>query len=769
MSNDTPGTRTVIYAAGTELKQKHLTERLRRHHQTHLPPEKILLIAPKPQVAQLQAITKASEFIDSLPDFTRHVNTPRVEVVGVDIDGLLYWNKSGKYWSKAEQSALESAGLRDIFTNRGGLIKAGSSFHYINPSNRHTSAFIRTGNVLMHSAEVGFMAFGLLKSWPNKLRHIFTDTASINAVAYSLIELRSRFEVGRPEPTVDSFSSYDGLLKFDFDQSGTLCLISASTSGSLERKLTSGSLVPSDRVVTLFYCGEELSGGNVLCDLTDRNASGVGIRSWPSYKTSEECQLCKGGSATIRMSGDAFLPATPSVDSIVLQSDHAPPELGETLTELIGSDAIHCHANHEPAGSPREIYLDLTKVIASSNSPFAGRLKTRLVSMVPASLERIVYLDDPSSKALANEVREHYLRDRKEGSTSLLMSSVDARDQAPDLGLNGGAVIVVAGAACSGRELLSISQFMRQVKGLGHLSYLIGTPRLTSKAAWNRLRSNLTYGEEPSEFPLVSIRHCYLPDGGGSGGSPWASEIRDLQKLKEMLQEGDELKAIENRIGVINNAASMDASDNGDDRSIVGLRNDLFLERMTSPDLLGAPTNLMLRLREGFAFWRGIDRSIHKTPESQATQAEVYFTVAMVLHRLRQPQALASALVQHQHNRTVLGPANFARFNDGVIQASILRAARPGELDYSHDEELSGEMRDLLQRYWVQRYEHEGEAFPEFLLALAREKLKLTDDDVAAIAACVEPSIDELPPLVRAWAKQLRVKFPAQTGVASPA
>jgi len=755
LADDVPRTRTVVYAAGRELKQKHLTERLRTHHQSHLPPEGILLIAPGPQVDAMKKVASHPEFQESLPDFTRHVNTPEVKVVGVDVAGRLFDAEDGKIWDGNLQSSLERTGLRDIFDKRDGLIQAGSSFHYINPSDRHTQAFIRTGDVLMHSAEVGFIAFGLLKWWHKNVEHIFTDTASINAVAYSLIELRSRFEKNMLAPTVDSFSSYDGLSKFDFDMSATLCLISASTSGGLERELVEGDLVKKDRVATLFYCGKELKGSNILCDLTAREGGPSGIEPWPSYDKADECRFCRLGSATIRMSGDAFLPATPSVESVVLTGGDAPSWLADTLTELIGKNAIRCHANHESAGSMREIYIDLTEVLETPESPFTRRLETRLVSMVPARLERIVHLDDPSSEALARKVQEHFKVGGFDGAEPLMMSSVDARFQAPDLKLKGGAVIVVSGAACSGRELLSISQYMRQVENLGHLSYLIGMPRLSSESEWRRLKSNLTFGEQAAEYPLVAIRSCYLPDSGGAEGSPWAGEDTDLIQFSEPLPDSEEeKKALADRRAVIRGAESMGA---------LGLSHELFLPRLMESGVPGEP----LSLREKFVFWRTINREIHPKPEEKATQSEVYFTIAAVLHDLRQPGAKTGALVQHQHSRTVLAPANFARFNDGVIQASFLRAAHPGELDYSHSVKLSGEMRDLLQRYWDQRYEEEGEAFPEFLLALARGRLKLNEKDSLAIASQIEGSIDELTPLTRVLARKFREAFPAKNSVAA--
>ena len=47
--------------------------------------------------------------------------------------------------------------------------------------------------------------------------------------------------------------------------------------------------------------------------------------------------------------------------------------------------------------------------------------------------------------------------------------------------------------------------------------------------------------------------------------------------------------------------------------------------------------------------------------------------------------------------RNIIDPANFSRFNDGIIQASILRAAYPEELSYGIDNDTSQEMTNTLE------------------------------------------------------------------------
>lgn len=55
------------------------------------------------------------------------------------------------------------------------------------------------------------------------------------------------------------------------------------------------------------------------------------------------------------------------------------------------------------------------------------------------------------------------------------------------------------------------------------------------------------------------------------------------------------------------------------------------------------------------------------------------------------------SLQQSAFVRNLIDPANFDRFNDGIIQACILRAACPEELAFYIDSELSQLMLEHLK------------------------------------------------------------------------
>lgn len=75
--------------------------------------------------------------------------------------------------------------------------------------------------------------------------------------------------------------------------------------------------------------------------------------------------------------------------------------------------------------------------------------------------------------------------------------------------------------------------------------------------------------------------------------------------------------------------------------------------------------------------------------------------------------------------RNIIDPGNFSRFNDGIIQASILRAANPEELAYNIDSDLSQEMFNTFETLIKYHTDEQGEALIEFLYSLAIKKMTL--------------------------------------------
>ena len=131
-----------------------------------------------------------------------------------------------------------------------------------------------------------------------------------------------------------------------------------------------------------------------------------------------------------------------------------------------------------------------------------------------------------------------------------------------------------------------------------------------------------------------------------------------------------------------------------------------------------------------FAFWEREDTKV-----DFYHQATVYFTLSSVQQRLRTVKKKNGiAPLSEGYIIRQLDPLLFDRFNEGIIQSSILRAAKARELDYSASDRKSGIVGSLIERMLEYPESTESEALPEFLLALCTGKLQLRKSHIHTLA-----------------------------------
>jgi hypothetical protein len=260
-----------------------------------------------------------------------------------------------------------------------------------------------------------------------------------------------------------------------------------------------------------------------------------------------------------------------------------------------------------------------------------------------------------------------------------------------------GSTCVVASTIVTGRSLLSVSQALRLIQTNGLIQYLVGVARTQSTERLEEIQKNIQYGKfGAGTYDLQIVNTISLPD---RRPSPWTEERRFLVKAKDSFRSRTEFSAIaEARL------QDLEATEG------TGLRSHLFWDR---------PDGTELRLRPNFAFWS------FNYGNRSVSQADIYFTIAAILHEFRRQHRIGVE-DRLQHHRIVLSPRNFDRFNDGIIQAAILRASRPSELDYSVNEDLSFDMLRILQFLLSGGLNDDrSEAIFEFMLAIALGKLRL--------------------------------------------
>jgi hypothetical protein len=133
-------------------------------------------------------------------------------------------------------------------------------------------------------------------------------------------------------------------------------------------------------------------------------------------------------------------------------------------------------------------------------------------------------------------------------------------------------------------------------------------------------------------------------------------------------------------------------------------------------------------LSSGFALWTGSD-----TISGPQLGAAVLLTMATVLDATRSANSktLATTLGKSQFQQALLDPENFTRYNDGVIQAAMLRAAYTPKLDWR------GRPRNATCR--LIRKDRKGACAPESALIVGLEQLVASGS-----VTCVQEAADAL-------------------------
>jgi hypothetical protein len=699
----------IVFCATETPDDVGVAECVEAYCNEHRPPDRIYLIAPRPQGDALQRVLVSDRFTGRVQDVTRYIDTPGAEVLLFDETGDLR-DAAGNAPPAGLADAIRRRGLTHLVRSYPVMRLAPPSYHFVLPSGDHAPYFFRIGSALADGAAIDFLAFCCLRYIPRDVRNVYCDSGTIIPVAYAISALRKRFDPEIPAACIRSFRSYEGVRTFEFrDMARSVILLSLTITGGLPSRIKSvHTTIPNDTIVSLFALRSLPEFPNVVCDLRQHQRDNpAGFESFETY-TEERCPLCASGSTCIPIAGEQFLAGHTRVEPLMLRAAHSPAWLSPFLEAVVGKRLIHAnYRSHDTGHATREVFFDLEQLFRDEHllgvGRFHRRLQWALARAIPASLTRIVHLDSPASKVMAERIAEG-IRPQFPGGVTVHRYS-DIRDHWREHVTETGATLVVAAAAASGRSMLSVAQLLRRIQKNGAITYLVGLARYPSQDIAVEIESNITYGEQPRDYGYFAVERVFLPLVGSRAQTTWDLEL-DL--INDLLRdcEPDARAILEVRSATIRGAA---------DHAVRGMVDDLFWSK---------PNGEAMQLRRGFAFF-----NFEPPPETRVSQADVFFTIVAILHALRSAREARESLFPHEHLRRVLSPRCFDRFNDGVIQSSLLRAATRLELDYATDENLSNEMWQFLDFTFRERTNDPGEACREFLLALALGRLRLRPED----------------------------------------
>jgi hypothetical protein len=268
--------------------------------------------------------------------------------------------------------------------------------------------------------------------------------------------------------------------------------------------------------------------------------------------------------------------------------------------------------------------------------------------------------------------------------------------------------MVVAGAVVAGRHLSSLNLALRKYKAPQRFHYLVGITRTSSEKKLDQLQRSVVGGNLSNPNRLFSsVIDIFIPDDNPSI-SPWTRETATLKTLLASTTDSAAKRILTRRAKLLETA-----------KTSGGLRNNLFWETVKECR--------PLRLRRDF--------QLGGAEYAEASQADVYFTILATIHDLRRHES-------HRAGTLRLDPECFNRLNDGVLQASLLRAASH-EVDFESHPQQSSEMRRAIEQVFRNWDNEIGEACIELLLAMFEKRVRLTRTD---ISGC----IDQLMSAIRA-------------------
>lgn len=717
---------TIIFNPNTEFDfnslKKELAEHFSSFHQTNA---LVFIHCSKSKLVEKAIKDNLDKIFKSIPKAEESSLSENIFYISYDRSIFKITNKEKFLEDNCKE--IINQGLTNIFVRNGGLVESnGISHHYVFPSGKHSSKFLRTANVLVKKSEIDFIALNTLHLFKkSEFRNIYCDTLSINVVGYSIGQYLKRF--GNEQDTnIESFKSYDGIYnKNSIFYDDSIFLISASTSGGLVHYLKENHPeIHSENICVLYYLpidkDSKLALERVLCNLELNEKLNYGIEIYDQFKPNEKCLFCENQSTPIKILGDSF-----SLDEPIINTRNiiASKYISKTLKDFVEvfkynektGTSLKVSFNEDTIARKKySLYIDYENIIKNIENKQYESHKTKIDAFVnqfvPASLKYIIHLNDKGSALLAEYIKER-IKSYSNNSIEIINQSELTEKMISDN--ESGSILIVGSCITNGKNLLYLSRFFRNYDNI-RLVYFTGINRISDPDKHKELKSNIKYGRygpENSSFVEIETINC----DNSNYQTPWEVESEHLKKIQEDLNSPSNF--IDNRLAIINEFASKE--------------NKGGTEKIFYSDLQGTE----LKIRKNSAFFNNNDY------HNSINQSDVYFTISCVLNNMRNNKV--DGLYQTNFVKNLLDPFIFNRFNDGIIQAAILRAAKNEELNYSFSAKNSEDMLMLLKTFIKHRDEYQGEAIIEFLYALAIGKLRLFKDHYQLLIEVLDNIEDE--------------------------
>lgn len=566
------------------------------------------------------------------------------------------------------------------------IAPAGHVFKH--PSKTVSKLFIQTRELATSEPELSFLGrclAGHLDAFrlPD-LAHVYIDSMGIYAMVHEALVFTGS------TARIHSFHSYDELSEQTPPTLPYAVVISASTTGGMARTLYEKQGFDETRILTIIDSSREHRHSATLIALDEID---------DSYKK----RLRDGTETQIELYGEHFASKAKPPRAVTLGLSHKPSRLEDFLKEFGTNGVLDLNASASPSGRPanRLVCVDTSSV--GSSAKLKEWLKEEIHWRVATAINHIIYADDAGSKELA----EHAATLLQEARNSSTTPKVLCYDDLDDLSLKGATgVLIIQALAGDGGLLREISRDLREyLKQCTPRHFLAGVGLPQSADTWARLRQFLVRNASNREYGFSAW--FALPIGADSTATAW-------QAYAELFAESQ-------LADLLNESLPRDVAM----KSIV-LATETY--QSVPNGFFPTPGGDKLVLTDGFVFF---GKAFEKV--SEVSDATAFATVAAVLQAARDLNSSGNQLRPNGYESVVLDPENFLRFNDNLLQACILRAAHPAELDYSSSPQHSRLMKEFLLKLFARHARPYGGAALEFAAALASGRLRLLASDLEEV------------------------------------
>lgn len=597
-------------------------------------------------------------------------------------------------------SELREGWLFHLFDASAGLVIAPPGVHFRKSSNKHTDKFLRTANTLTSSNACALLAiFALEELAPRIPKRILVDTAPLISVAYALMRAAKVHGIWEGEVPTRSFSSYGGQSKMGRLSVNDVILISATTSGALASSLKAQQ-AHIDSTITLFFLASKgaTRPPKVLCDLTVTAERGFGYQPVENH-AAVDCPLCASEFILAEFEGDQFL---------LQQRQHRLLKFVRT-TQADGTRAALTELCDVKA---TEVVLRTDASQLSVIEINEGHLLTCAAVREDLIRQLRRYVPQPLGVIVRVRITEEQFLSliTAAGISSAVAGTqiIDWADLAAHPALvDGAGALVVFGCLSSHTLARQINASLRSKVNGGNVAYISALTLAETPEQYLDLKTFLSFGDRGTDtFTYRDARRLALPMRN-TDGNPWEEELELLNSLKckgiKELEERRQMLSVQ-----------------------VKARDKIFWPGLKSP----------LTITRTFAF---LDTTLGT---DKISQADVFAVMSNLFAADRcgsndltkKPEGVnAVPLMQSVYGHVLLTPESFMTFNDGVLKASLLRAARKSELMYEVDAGYSKRMSEIVLAELDGWFVGTGDALPEMLLALAIKRLRLRDTHRAGI------------------------------------